>query len=58
MDEDFPFVTSLAVIGNDLYAGGAFTRIGGINANRIAKWNGAAWSALGTDLTAPSVPWW
>lgn len=32
----------------NLYAGGAFTSIGGVAANNIAKWNGSAWSALGT----------
>ena len=42
------FVTTLALddAGN-LYAGGAFTMAGGINAYHIAKWDGAAWSALG-----------
>lgn len=33
---------------NALYAGGAFTTAGGNAANRIAKWNGTSWSALGT----------
>ena len=33
-----------------LYAGGAFTTAGGISANRIAKWNGTSWSALGTGV--------
>ena len=32
--------------GSALYAGGDFTTAGGIEANRIAKWDGAAWSAL------------
>lgn len=32
--------------GNNLYACGAFTTIGGISANYIAKWNGSSWSAL------------
>jgi hypothetical protein len=36
--------------GPALYAGGYFTQIGGINANRIAKWNGSNWSALGTGV--------
>lgn len=32
-----------------LYAGGNFTSAGGVaNTARIAKWNGSAWSALGT----------
>lgn len=32
--------------GNNLYACGLFTTIGGISANYIAKWNGSSWSAL------------
>ncbi|GAB3857170.1 hypothetical protein GCM10028822_30440 [Hymenobacter terrigena] len=42
-------VYALAVAGNgDVYAGGAFTQAGGATANRVAKWNGTAWSSLGT----------
>ncbi len=36
--------------GPALYAGGYFLTAGGITANRIAKWDGAAWSALGTGM--------
>ncbi|MDQ2769419.1 MAG: T9SS type A sorting domain-containing protein [Bacteroidota bacterium] len=43
------FVRALAVAPNgDLYAGGDFTRAGGVVANGIARWNGSTWSALGT----------
>jgi hypothetical protein len=31
-----------------LYAGGAFTRIGGVYADNIAKWDGTVWSPLGS----------
>jgi hypothetical protein len=31
-----------------LYAGGRFTTAGGVTVNRIAKWNGTSWSALGS----------
>lgn len=34
-----------------LYVGGAFTTAGDVTANRIAKWSGSAWSALGTGTT-------
>jgi len=34
----------------NIYAGGTFLTAGGASANRIAKWNGTAWSALGTGL--------
>jgi hypothetical protein len=36
--------------GGDLYVGGDFTTAGGNPANNIAKWDGSAWSALGTGL--------
>ncbi len=36
--------------GYDLYAGGNFTRAGGVTVNRLAKWDGTAWSALGTGF--------
>jgi trimeric autotransporter adhesin len=37
--------------GPALYAGGNFTTAGGQPANRIAKWDGSTWSALGTGMT-------
>ena len=40
-------VNALAVMGGNVYAGGTFTNMGGVAANRIAKWDGATWSALG-----------
>jgi hypothetical protein len=43
-----PVVSALAVSGSDVYAGGDFTMAGGIAATNIAKWNGSAWSALGS----------
>jgi hypothetical protein len=46
-------VNALAVSGTDLYAGGYFTTAGGVTANRIAKWNGSAWSALGSGMNYP-----
>ncbi len=36
--------------GPALYAGGSFTTAGGAGANRIARWNGSSWSALGTGM--------
>lgn len=35
---------------NDLYVGGGFTKAGGVNASRVAKWNGSAWSSLGPGI--------
>jgi hypothetical protein len=36
--------------GGDLYVGGSFTAAGAVAANRIAKWDGSSWSALGTGM--------
>ena len=36
--------------GLALYAGGSFTTAGGLVANRIAKWDGSTWSALGSGM--------
>jgi hypothetical protein len=42
-------VYAMAVKGNDVYVGGAFTQAGGANYGYIAKWNTASgtWAALG-----------
>src|SRR6516165_680342 len=37
--------------GPAVYAGGAFVYAGAVAANRIAKWDGTTWSALGTGMT-------
>ncbi len=34
----------------NLYIGGSFTVVGGIQAKSIAKWDGSSWSALGTGI--------
>ena len=36
--------------GEALYVGGTFTTAGDITVNRIAKWDGQLWSALGTGV--------
>jgi hypothetical protein len=51
-DYYFPSVYALAVSGTDLYVGGWFTNVGGLPANCIAKWNGSAWSTLGSGMDA------
>ena len=44
------YVLAVAVSGSDLYAGGRFDNAAGIpEADHIAKWNGSAWSALGSN---------
>lgn len=47
-------VSSIAVIGTDVYVAGGFTQAAAITVNRIAKWNGISWSALGNGL--PQAP--
>ncbi len=34
----------------NLYVGGVFTTAGGVEANRIAKWDGSTWSVLGSGM--------
>jgi hypothetical protein len=52
--DGFPVASVLAlgvfddVSGEALYAGGLFTDAGGITVNNVARWNGTAWSALGS----------
>jgi hypothetical protein len=42
-------VTSVLVDGSgNLYIGGGFSFVGEVAANRVAKWNGSSWSALGS----------
>ncbi len=43
-------VHALAVVGTDLYVGGEFYDAAGIAAaDRIARWDGATWNAMGPD---------
>jgi hypothetical protein len=45
------YVFAIAVMGTDIYAGGSFTSAGGVAVNYIGKWNGTAWSALGSGMS-------
>jgi hypothetical protein len=46
-------VFAIAVAGTNIYVGGTFTNAGGIaNADYIARWDGAAWHALGPGLNS------
>ena len=44
-------VLSVALLGSDVYIGGTFTAASGVVVNRIARWNGTAWSALDTGTS-------
>ena len=49
-------VDALAVDSNgNVYAAGIFTAAGGVPASHIAKWDGTAWSALGSGLSGNVV---
>ncbi len=49
-----PPVSCLAVMPNgDVVAGGRFTSAGGVPASCIARWNGSAWSPLGSGVQNP-----
>ena len=56
-----PSVRALAMDGSgNLYAGGIFDTAGGVAVSNIAKWDGAAWSALGAGIAGKGeegVPW-
>ena len=44
-------INAFAIMPNgDLVAGGTFTAAGGVAVNRIARWNGIAWSAMGSGM--------
>jgi hypothetical protein len=45
-----PGVFGLALLGSNLYAGGAFSAAGESTASGIAKWAGSSWSALGSGM--------
>ena len=40
----------LSMPNGDIIVGGAFSAAGGVTANRIARWNGTEWSALGSGV--------
>ncbi len=51
------FIYAMVVDGSgNLFIGGNFTRAGGNSANYVAKWNGTAWSALGSGVGGVSFP--
>jgi hypothetical protein len=41
---------AVAVVGADVYVGGDFNRIDGVDANGIARWDGAKWNAIGDGV--------
>ncbi len=48
-----PYVSTLALdAAGNLYAGGTFITAGGVSANYVARWDGSAWSSLGSGLNS------
>lgn len=43
-------VRAIAINGNDLYASGNFLAAGTVKANRVARWDGTNWWALGSGM--------
>jgi hypothetical protein len=41
-------VQAIAINGNDVYMGGGFLYAGGTMVHNVARWNGGAWSGLGS----------
>ena len=47
----FALVATMAIDANgDLLVGGSFDSVAGVAANNLARWNGSAWSALGSGV--------
>ncbi len=49
------YVNAMLAVGDTLYIAGGFTSVGGVPANRIARWDGAAWSALGSGTSSGTI---
>jgi len=49
-------INCVASYKGDLYVGGTFTQMGGVSAQRIAKWNGTTWSSVGGGITSGFMP--
>jgi hypothetical protein len=45
-------VLAIAGRGNEVFVGGTFTNVAGINVSNIARWDGANWSAMGFGFDA------
>ena len=46
-------VSEIEISGTTVYAAGGFRFAGGVFANRVARWDGTAWHALGAGIGGP-----
>lgn len=45
----------IVVVGDKVYAGGSFDRAGGLSAEGVAVWDGAAWSPVGGGISSATM---
>lgn len=48
-------INAITTLNNDLFVGGLFSRVGGIDAARVARWNGERWFALGSGISGANA---
>src|SRR5947209_5953970 len=49
-------VYTIVSTGNEIYFGGRFSKIGGIEAMNVAKWNGTNWAPVGGGIRGGMYP--
>ncbi|MEM8534612.1 MAG: hypothetical protein AAGF95_27460 [Chloroflexota bacterium] len=49
-DIDSTEVSAITAIGDDIYIGGEFVEVDGVQALNLARWDGTAWTAVGDGL--------
>ncbi|GAA5526343.1 hypothetical protein [Herpetosiphon gulosus] len=48
-------INAITTLNNDLFVGGLFSRVGGIDVARVARWNGERWFALGSGISGANA---
>jgi len=51
VNNDVGQIKALATYNGQIFAAGNLTKIGNVNVNRIAKWNGSNWSSVSGGIT-------
>ena len=55
MGVSYTWVSALTVYNGELIAGGVFTTAGGVDASKIARWNGSIWQPLGSGVSGGGI---